>query len=132
MLRPKSGAADFQYYARSDVVAKFGPIRARLAERPDLARDPDLTNAGLARLAAELQHFMEMALGANARPPRRPVRLPAKLFRDFNPRGPLWAMLQVALQFKVRVALPGAAAVSHHAPYVSNTAHEEAAGASIA
>lgn len=103
MLRPKSGAVDFSYYARPDVVAKFGPIRLRLAEHPDLARDPALTDARLAMLAAELQQCMELLLGRGARPPRRPVRLPTKLFRDFNPHGPLWVILQVALQYKVRI-----------------------------
>lgn len=97
-------SVDLEVFERPDVQRRFEGIRARLARRPAFASDPIVTNAGLARLAGELQQFMERSLGRHGTEPRHPPKLPSQLFRDFRPTGSLYAILEACVGIKVRSA----------------------------
>jgi len=100
MSREKSGKIDPKIYEDEEMIDKFDGIRLNFLKDSRFSNDPSVTNENLSLLTGNIQNFMEDNLGKNSKKPCPLVRLPAKIFRDFNPKGSLFRILKTCYKFK--------------------------------
>ncbi|KAK9817370.1 hypothetical protein WJX74_007089 [Apatococcus lobatus] len=94
----KSGNVQAQEFQLESYIRKITPVVQQLQDEfPDLKYD----KRTVAQLVADVLQFMENALGAQALPPQKPFpKLPRKLFRNYNPQGSLYRILQLLSEIR--------------------------------
>ncbi|KND03641.1 uncharacterized protein SPPG_01114 [Spizellomyces punctatus DAOM BR117] len=89
-------SSKYAYYRQPDIIAQFEPLRSKLS----LSITIDHTAKELAKFTEKLVGFQHAVLGSPNK--TRPfVRIPHKLFKDFNLDGALYTVLKIAFTWRM-------------------------------
>eukprot|EP00742_Colponemidia_sp_Colp-10_P006334 GILJ01006788.1.p1 GENE.GILJ01006788.1~~GILJ01006788.1.p1 ORF type:complete len:1205 (-),score=267.37 GILJ01006788.1:229-3843(-) len=103
--RVHGGGADLKLHESADFFNRFDSIRTQLLKDPNIQKESNLTNKFLSQLTAQLIQFQNDFCGKDAPKPQIFTRLPARLLRDYSPKGSLYVILNSCFQTKARLGL---------------------------
>jgi hypothetical protein len=101
--RKKSGFPTEKAFDDALFIHSFSKLCDSLREKGDLPASAKsiLNERLLSKIIFQIQLFMESAFGkGSAIPSRTTTKLPCNMFRDFSPLGPLFSILNIAINYQ--------------------------------